>query len=907
VSSPPAVRPRLRSFPRLKRFGKAAAVVIGVLVVLRYLVLSFVSIDANLLWFRAVDHESVYTRTFWTEALLFVIFAVLMAAAVAANLVVFYRRRPKGLRPDPARARLRYQFARREKRLRWWLFGIVVIYLAVTMGSRASGSWQTWLQWRNAVSFGQKDPEFHRDISYFLFVYPMHRLVLTLLFRILVTCIVLVLIAAYAYGGVRLRGTGPRMSRAVRAQLALLLGVYLVLKAFGYWLDRFALATSNRGVVTGPSYTDIHAALPGKFILVIIALICAVIMFASFFTRNSRLMLVSIAVMAGSAFVFGVAWPALVQQFREKPAASVVEIPSITRNIHATRQAFGLAGSVTVQPYPAVQTLHGTALAEQVAQNGQIRILDPNRLSPTFNVKQQIQSFYAFKSTLDIDRYDVDGESQDMALAVRELNLTGLPSSRRTWTNTHLIYTHGYGVVAAPTDTLPAGVPDFVERDLPPHGVISQSQPGGTYQGRIYYGQMSPPYSVVGAAPGSPPREYDRPSPDGGRPVNYTHTGGGGIPMGPWLNRLVYAINYRSPSLLFSSEINKYSQLLTIRNPRNRVAQVAPWLTLDGDVYPTVVNGRILWVVDGYTTSNNYPYSQQTNLGRVTGNTLTVNGSTVAQPNISVNYMRNSVKATVDAYSGKVTLYSWDQAPKPDPVLETWEHAFPGLVQPQSAIPAALLPHLRYPQDLFNLQRSLLTRYHVTDPSEFYSGSSFWRIPSDPTVGASIRLNSVGKPVVKSAPTIASTYMTMSPDGSTPGLFALSTPMVTLNLRNLAAVLTVDSQPGPGYGRFTLLQMPPSRAVESPAQIQNDIESTPEITSTLTLARGGNSKVVLGNLLTIPLGGQLLYIEPVYTQATGPNSFPLLRHVIAIYGTGAPAFEPTLPAALHQALGVPVH
>jgi uncharacterized protein len=379
------------------------------------------------------------------------------------------------------------------------------------------------------------------------------------------------------------------------------------------------------------------------------------------------------------------------------------------------------------------------------------------------------------------------------------------------------------------------------------------------------------------------------------------------VPMGPLLNRLVYAINYRSPSLLFSSEINKYSQLLTVRNPRARVAKVAPWLTLDGDVYPTVVNGRILWVVDGYTTSNNYPYSQQTNLGKATSNTLTTNGSTVAQPNVSINYMRNSVKATVDAYSGKVTLYAWNQAPNPDPVLETWEHAFPGLVQPQSAIPAALLPHLRYPQDLFNLQRSLLTRYHVTDPSEFYSGSSFWRIPPDPTVGASIRLNSVGKPVVKAAPTIASTYMTMSTDGSTPGVFALSTPMVTLNLRNLAAVLTVDSQPGPDYGKLTLLQMPPSRAVESPAQIQNDIESTPDITNALTLARGGNSKVVLGNLLTIPLAGQLLYIEPVYTQATGPNSFPLLRHVIAIYGNHAPAFEPTLPQALRQALGVPVH
>jgi uncharacterized membrane protein (UPF0182 family) len=875
-------------------------VVVGIGYVLRYAVRAFISIDTNLLWFRSVQHESVYTRTFWTQALLFAVFGLLMAAAMANNLILFHRYRPKTFTPDPVKQRWRYQFSRVERRLRRWLFVIIVGYLGISMGSRAASNWQTWLQWRNAVSFGQQDPQFHRDISYYLFVYPMHRLVLTLLFRIVATSLIVVLVAAYAYGGVRLRGTGPRMTRAVRGQLSLLLGLYLVLKAVGYWLDRYALVTSNRGVVTGPAYTDVHAVLPGRIVLIVIALICAALLFANVLLRTAKVMYLGLGLMAFAALVIGVAWPVVVQQFREKPSASVVEQPYIARNIAGTTKAFGLS-NVAVTSYAGNQDLHGAALAAQAARNAQIRLLDPNRLPPTFNVKQQVQSYYGFKSTLDIDRYPINGTEQDVALAVRELTISGLPSSRKTWTNTHLVYTHGYGLVAAPTDTLPNGTPDFIDGGLPPKDEIPVTQP------RIYYGQMSPSYSIVGGPAGSAPREFDRPSTTGSsQPVDYTHTGGGGIPIGSFLHRLLYAFKLHSASVLFSSEINKDSQLLTVRNPRSRVAAVAPWLTLDGDTYPTVVNGRILWVVDGYTTSNNYPDSQQINLRSATSSTLSQNGATVTQPSTSINYMRNSVKATVDAYSGKVTLYAWNQASDRDPILATWEKAFPGLVQPQSAIPPALLPHLRYPQDLFNVQRSLLTRYHVANASEFYNGDDFWKIPTDPTVGANSRINSLGKKVKGSVPTQPSVYMTMSADGASPAAFALSSPMVTLNRRNLAAFVSVDSQPGPNYGHFTLLELPPGQSVESPSQIQNDIETDTQITGTLTLARGGNSRVVLGNLLTMPLAGMMLYIEPVYTQATGSNSFPILRHVIAIYGNGAPAFKKTLPEALDQALGVTV-
>ena len=315
------------------------------------------------------------------------------------------------------------------------------------------------------------------------------------------------------------------------------------------------------------------------------------------------------------------------------------------------------------------------------------------------------------------------------------------------------------------------------------------------------------------------------------------------------------------------------------------MAAVAPWLTLDGDAYPVIVDGQIDWVVDGYTTSNSYPYSQQVNLRAATTTTLNKNGSSVSQPSTSINYMRNSVKAVVNAYSGAVTLYAWNGTS--DPILQTWEKAFPGLVQPQTTIPAGLLPHLRYPTDLFNVQRTLLARYHVTSASQFYSGSDFWRVPYDPTVSGGTKTTTTGATVGTPPPPQPASYFTMSPTGSAlpagantpPGFddsptYSLSSPLVTLNRRNLAAFLSVNSQPGPKYGQFTLLELPSTSVVDAPSQIQNDIESTPRIANALSLERAGSSKVVLANLVTLPLDGQILYVEPIYTQSTGGSPLP---------------------------------
>ncbi len=893
---PTASPERLRalSSSRWKRFAERLVGVAIVVIAVVYAFLAFVSIRTNVLWFRSVHVADVYGTIVSAQILLFCVFGCLTAAAVAASLLVLVKKRPR-VRPDPRRT-WRSRFLRYESRFRVWLIVAIALYLGVRTGNRASHQWQTYVLWRHAQPWHRTDPQFHRDISYYVSVLPFHQVVVSLLSSIVVVCLVVTVIGAYLYGAFRFRPIGPgrRITPSFKVQLSVLLGLLLLLKAASFWLGRYTLTTSNRGPVTGMSYTDVHAVLPARTVLVVVAILCSVLLLVNVRFARLRWVALGLVVMYAASYVLGSLYPSLTYRYREQPSAATLDRTTIQRNQAATLAAFGLEHGVTTQEFGSHGS--GTTSAAEAQRTAQIRLLDPNQLTPTFNVKQELQAYYRFKSTLDIDHYPIQDRDQDVAIAVRELNLAGI--SRQTWTNQHLVYTHGYGVVAAPTDRMDekTGIPDFINGGLPPKNQIPVTQP------RIYFGQNSPSYSIVGEPRGSTQHlEFDYPSSTGNaQGVRTTYDGGGGIPIGSRFTRLLYAVQLGDPNIFFSGDVNSGSQLLTVRNPRARVAKVAPWLTLDGDVYPAVVDGKVQWVVDGYTSSSNYPNSQQVNLRASTTSSLTRSGSTVVQPNRSVNYLQNSVKAVVDAYTGRVTLYEWNQDNAPDPLLKTWENAFPGLVKPESDIPTALLPHLRYPQDLFDVQRSLLTQYHVTDPGDFYNGSAFWKVPNDPTVAATNSLNSAG--TGGSNPTMPSAYMSLSPTGDGTGVYSLSTPMVTLNYRDLAGFLSVNATPGPDYGKFTLLEFPAGQQFESPAQIQNDIESDNVISKALTLQRGGNSKVVLGNLLTIPLAGKVLYVEPVYTQAQGGNSFPILRHVIAVYGDGQPAFKSTLAAALKQAI-----
>jgi uncharacterized membrane protein (UPF0182 family) len=850
----------------------------------------FVSQYTSLLWFRSIGFSSVYSRRLVTEVLLFVMFGLAMAVVVAANIAIAYRFRP-AYHPISQEQQQLEVYRRALHRFRWWLLGIISTLIGLITGDSASTHWKTWLLWRNGTPFHIKDPQFHRDISYFAFTYPMQRYVLSVMFAIVIVSLIAVLVTSYIYGALRLQTPGPKWTPAGRVHVSVLLGVFVLLKAVAYWLDRYGLAFSGRGIVTGPSYTDVNAVLPAKTILVFVAVICALLFFANIVTRNWLLPAVAFGLMVFSAIVIGGAYPALVQQFKVKPSAQELEAPYIQRNITATRNAYGI-NDVQAQNYSGVSTASASTLRAAADTVAQIRVLDPNIVSQTFEQLQQQRSFYSFPQTLDVDRYPLTPGSSaltDTVVGVREINLSGLQPAQQNWINEHLVYTHGYGLVAASANTSTAkGAPSFVEQDLPPTGDIPITQDGS----RVYFGENSPSYSIVGAPAGSPERELDLPSGNASGQSNTTYQGNGGVPIGSTWRQLLYAYKFKDKNILLASGVNSKSQILYVRDPRQRVAKVAPWLTLDGDPYPVVVDGQIEWVVDGYTTTDGYPYSEQQSLASATKTSLTTTSTSVAaQQNTKINYIRNSVKATVNAYTGKVTLYAWDQSPTPDPVLQTWEKAFPGVVQPQSAIPAALLPHLRYPEDLFNLQRELLAHYHVTNPLSFYNGTEFWNVPNDPTVSGA-----VPQPAY---------YFTMSPDGSstTTPVFSLTSPLVSLNRRNLTAYLSVNSEPGPDYGKFTLLTVPADRVTDGPQQVQNNIESTTEVSRQLSLLRQGGSRVVLGNLLSVPVDSGFLYVEPVYVQSAGTGAYPVLREVIA-ESNGTVAYEPTLSAALDELYGV---
>lgn len=889
----------------LRRWAPRLVIAVTALAVVFEIGKVAVRIATTYLWFDSVHAGSVYSTEIWSKVLLFAVFGTVAALIGGMTLWALRRARPR-LAIHPEDDVFRATFRRFEPRVGWLLPVLAAVVPGVRVGERAAAQWQTYLLWSHAQPWHTTDPLFHKDLSFFIEVYPFHLAIDSLLSIAVEYGVLISVVGGYWYGGWRVRGGRQKVTRSFVVLLSVLAAAYILLKAVGYWLTRYAVTTSGQGPVTGAGYTAVHALLPSKDTMVVVtALAAAALVVNGFVVGRARMLFGTTAVLLVAALAIGAAWPRLVYRFREAPSAAQVDLPEIAQNQRATRTAFGLDGNVTTVGYRS----HGTSgkqLVKLANSTAQIPVIDQNKMSPTFTVKQQLQPYYQFTNTLDIGHYNLPGApGQDVALATRELNLSGIPSN--SWVNNHLVYTHGYGVVATPLSKVDSATesPIFLDGGIPSSQQIPVSRP------QVYFGQGFPAgsYAIVGRPAGSHQNlEFDHPAPKGSTDsAHTTYTGDGGIPIGSTFRKALFAASLRSPSILFSSELNSASQLLEVRNPRARVAKVAPWLTLDGDVYPAVVDGRIKWIVDGYTTSHRYPDAQRINLHGATNTTLTQDGSSVSQPGTGINYMHNSVKAVVDAYTGKVTLYAWNQKQQPDPLLKAWESVFPGLVKPQSSISSALLSQLRYPTDLFNVQRTLLAKYHVHGAANFYSGNDFWTVPTDPTVAATRTLNAGRGSASTSAatPNQPSQYMSLSADGFGSQRYALSSPMVTYNGRDLAAFVSVDAQPGPDYGKFTVMSFPSAGGGESPSQVQNDIESDTRITEALTLQRGGQSKVVLGSLETIPVAGQLLYVEPVYTQSTSGQSFPILRHVIALYGNGAPSFDNGLQGALRAAMQSP--
>ncbi|GAA3130128.1 UPF0182 family protein [Planomonospora alba] len=842
----------------------------------------FSGVFTDYLWYDSVDYTEVFSGVVVTQIVLFIVGALLMVGIVGGNMLLAYRTRPMfgpGMFGGASGAD-RYRMALDPHRKMIFLVGMAI--LALFTGSSFANQWKTWLEFVNATPFNENDALFGMDISFFMFTYPFIRMVLNFLFTAVILSAAMATIVHYLYGGFRLQSPGVHASRAARVHLSVLLGVFVLLKAIAYWVDRYGLVFSERGFVHGASYTDVSAVLPAKTILAIIALICAALFFAGIVRPGGMLPGVAFGLLVLSAILIGGVYPALVQQFQVKPNEQAREQVYIKRNIDATRKAYDVADAEVID-YAAQGDASKANVTADTSISG-VRLLDPNLISETYQQKQRIRGFYDFHDPLDVDRYpDASGNMRDTVVAVREL--TGPPPEQDNWINRHLVYTHGYGFVAAPGNEVDAeGLPNFTAKDMPVTGPLVQQT--GLKESRIYYGESetAPEYVIVG---GDKEQELDYPGSGNTGQKNTTYTGKGGVPVGSFFNRLLYAAKYGEINMLLSGDVNEKSKILYVRDPAERVAKVAPFLSLDNNAYPAIVDGRVVWIIDAYTTSNAYPYSTSRSLEEMTRDTATDPRLAVQQPRDRINYMRNSVKAVVDAYDGTVRLYAWDEQ---DPILQTWRKAFPGTLKPKTEMSAQLLQHVRYPEALFKVQRDVLSRYHITDPNAFYGGQDFWNVPNDP---------SSGERNIKQPPYYLSVKM---PGTDTPS-FSLTTTFVPRQGPNLAAFMAVNATAGDDYGKMRILRMPSNTTVAGPGQVQNNFQN--KFSGELNVLGLGQSKVRYGNLLTLPFADGLIYVEPVYVEiqaASGQEPYPILRRVLVGYGSKVGSGD-TLEEALKQVFG----
>ncbi|MFC8173670.1 MULTISPECIES: UPF0182 family protein [unclassified Streptomyces] len=874
--------PRMR-VGRPSRRARTLLMTLGVLAVLAMAFVMFAGFWTDWLWYRSVDYSSVFTTTLWTKIGLFAVFGLLMGLAVGFNIWLAHR-----LRPPLSAMSLEQQSLDRYRMglapFKKWVLLAVTALVALIAGASASGQWRTWLMWINGVKFGQKDPQFGLDVAFYAFDLPWYRFLLAFGFAAAVLSLIAAALTHYLYGGLRVTSPGARATAAATGHLSVLLGVFVSLKAVAYWLDRYGLAVKSSdfkatGNWTGLRYVDANAYLPAKTILFCIAAICAVLFFATLWRRTWQLPVIGFGLMVLSAVLIGGLYPAIVQKFQVQPNEQAKEAPYIQKNIDATRKAYAIDGTKP-ENYSGKSTVKDKdKLRADADTAASYRLLDPNIVSPTFQQLEQKRKYYQFPTTLDVDRY----QGKDTVIGLRELNIRGIP--KRNWINDHFTYTHGYGaIMATGTQTDANGSPVFTESGLPTTGQLPK------YEQRIYYGEKTDQYSIVGG----PQRELDYEE-NGEKTTSYKEKSG--VSLSSTFNRAAYAVAFSEPQILYSGAIGDGSRILYNRTPKDRVEAVAPWLTIDGDAYPAVVGGRIQWIIDAYTTTNGYPYASRTTLGDTTADSLTVGNqqrTVVAQQN-QVNYIRNSVKATVDAYDGTVKLYQWDTE---DPVLKTWMKAFPDTVEPKSEIKGDLLEHLRYPQDMFKVQRELLTRYHVTDPAQFYSGSDAWQVPDDPTN--------------KDGNAVPPYYLSMKMPGDAAQRFSLTTTFTPNGRPNLGGFMAVDADAtSKEYGRMRLLRV--TQDVPGPAQVQSKLNGLPSVAQFVRDLKGADSDIQYGNLLTVPLDGGFLYVEPVYAQ--GRNAlYPLLKKVAVSYvDADQPAgdttkdttvFEDNLTKALNAVFGV---
>lgn len=870
--------------------------VVGILfIVLLALSSRLATFYTDVLWFRSIGFVRVFWTLLTTQFGLGLTAGVFMTALLAGNLLLARRLAPRYRIPTPAEESVERYRTLIEPIARPLLL-VVAVVVGVLSGLNIAPQWPRYVLWANAVEFDRTDPQFGLDLGYFVFVLPFHSLVNSWLFTALVITVIMTLVAHYVFGGIRPQAPGQRLTPQVNVHLSVLVAALVAVRAWGFWLDRYMLSYSERGQVTGLSYTDVNAELLALQLLTIIAAICVVLFLVNVRFRGWLLPTAGVGILVVAAIVLAGIYPAIVQRLQVDPQELPRERPYIDRNLELTRFGFGI-DDVTFEDFPANEELSDTAVQDNQTTLESIRLWDPATLQNTYQQLQELRPYYDFRD-VDVDRYELGGDTEQVMLSVREVATSDLPTEARTWQNEALVYTHGYGVVSSAVSTRRRdGQPVFLVKDIPPQGVAELEIDNP----RIYIGEQPPAYSIVGATED----ELDFPVAASQEVERYRYTGADGVAVGSPVRRLAFALRFAEPNILLSSLITDESKIMYKRSVRERVENVAPFLKLDHDPYPVAVDGRVKWILDAYTTSDMLPYSERTDLATATvseqqqltavtneNGQITFQEQSVQVPGLrgTANYIRNSVKAVVDAYDGTVTLYVVDPE---DPIIQAWQRVFPDSFTDGDDASEELTRHFRYPEDMFRVQSTMFETYHILEPDAFYNKDDAWTIPAD----AQFQANQPDSAEVRS---MRPYYLLMRLPGEQTEEFALIQPFSPEERNNLIGWLAGRSD-GEQYGQLKAYRMPPTKTVFGPEQIQARINQDDAVSEQITLWNQSGSRVRYGNLLVIPVEDSLLYAQPLFLRADR-SEIPELRRTVLVFGDQV-VMEDSLQAALEALFG----
>jgi len=882
---PTSERSERRPF-RVRGWMIAAVVII---LVLLFSLRGLAGFYTDSLWFSSLGQGSTFRALLGAKAIPALVFTAVFFVLLMLNLVLADRLAPK-VRPmgpptpeDELVARYQQATARYTGRIRVG----VALFFALIAGIGVSSQWKQWILFTNATEFDKVDPQFHKDIGFYIFKLGFINFIIDWLFAGLVIVLLVTAVAHYMNGGIRFQSPMQRVTPQVKAHLSVILAVMALVKTAEYYFGRYELVLSDRGVVDGASYTDVKAQLPALNFLIFVSVIAAALFVWNIWRRGWVLPVIAVGLWGFVSLVVGTIYPAVIQNFKVTPNEYASEAPYIRRNIEATRDAFDLE-NVAVQDFEFTPNLDSSVVEANLATIDNARLWDPNIIQATYQTLQGFQTYYKIND-VDIDRYVVDGQVRQVLISARDLNSNELPS--QSWVNERLVYTHGYGAIASPSNAAESdGAPVFFLGDIPTvdNGLSLSGQ-----RNEIYLGEGLNEYVVVGAKQD----EFNFPR-EGQRDAQTRYDGDDGVELSNLVKRAAFALRFSDPNLLISGQITSDSKVLMLRNVVDRVEKLAPFLDYDADPYPAIVDGRLVWILDGYTTSNQYPYSQlASGIGGITGD---------------LNYVRNSVKVTIDAYEGTVKFYVID---RDDPIVRAYAKAFPDLFTPGREMPNAVRAHLRYPEDLFRVQSNVFSNYHVTDPRRFYQGSERWLLTPDPNVAVAPIATTSGTQGGGSgnsnrAPQITADtkrqdpyYLYIRLPGDKTESFLILQPFVPVSKDNkqtrLISFMTAKSDPT-NYGELEAFVMPQGTNVIGPVQAANNIQSDVNISEQLTLLSRGGSSVRFGNLQLIPVGESVVYIQPIFVQQTGQQGFPQFRFV-AVFVPGGDQ-NPVIATSVQQGL-----